>query len=73
MALKGKIENREGKDVFNIEFTNGTFAQLEELVAFLLAEKIKISEEDSREIKLQKVIEVGISWLERIKEKGKKH
>jgi hypothetical protein len=64
MALKGEINKvKDGeteKEIFDVEFSNGTLEQLKELKCFLVKEGI-VSDTD----KLEKVIEVAIAFLER--------
>jgi len=71
MALKGKLEKRtedgKEKEIFVAEFTNSTVDQLKELALFLEADGFDLG--GTEDEKLKKVIETGIAWLERIKER----
>ncbi len=64
MALKGETKKiKEGeveKEIFDVEFSNGTLEQLKDLKCFLVKEGI-VSDTD----KLEKVIEVAVAFLER--------
>lgn len=68
MALKGEIKKipvgETEKEVFSLEFSNGTYEQLKELKNFLIEKGIAL--EKGKE--LESVIEVAIGFLERLKE-----
>ncbi|MBI3337667.1 MAG: hypothetical protein HY005_03590 [Candidatus Staskawiczbacteria bacterium] len=68
MALTGNQKTgADGKEEFVIEFTNGTYEQIKEIKDFLVKEGIL--EENA---KLEKVIEVAIAFIERLREENKK-
>jgi hypothetical protein len=66
MALKGEFkkikEGEKEKEVFNVEFTNGTIEQLRDLKFFLVKQGLLSDDSD-----LDKVIEISIAFMERIK------
>jgi len=72
MALIGKIkkipasETEPQKEIFEVEFTNGTVAQLKELAEFLKTQGITIPVEDDK--KLEEVVRLGVAYLQRSKE-----
>lgn len=71
MALIGKTkkikENGQEKEIFSVQFTNGTFTELKELKEFLTKEGFTINE-------LEDVIRMGIAWLEKVKSnKAREH
>lgn len=75
MALIGKLEKIEAgspeeMEIFKVEVTNGTVAQLKELAEFLNTEGLINTDDENK--KLEEVIKIGISWLVRIKENSKK-
>jgi len=69
MAIKGKKKNKKiggkNEEVYVVEFNNGTYKQLKELLEFLKCEGINIK-------KLEDVISLGIGWIERVKSEKNK-
>ncbi|MFH1611908.1 MAG: hypothetical protein ABH887_01440 [bacterium] len=70
MALTGEVKkiskNGIESEIFSVNFSNGTYAQLKELKGFLVKKDI-LKESDS----LEKVVEITISLLETLKDKDK--
>ncbi len=71
MALKGEIKKiKDGgveKEQFVVEFTNGTYEQIKEIKNFLVKEGVILDTAS-----LEKVIEVAIAFIERLKENKNK-
>lgn len=71
MALNGKIsKGGDEKEIFEVQFTNGTVSQLKDLALFLQQEGLTMPDDDEK--KLAEVVRIGISWLERLRENSKK-
>lgn len=72
MALIGRIkmkpdsEDSHEEEVFEVEFTNGTLAQLKELAEFLRGQGLSIPTESDKQ--LEEVVKLGIAYLQRSKE-----
>ncbi len=73
MAVTGKIKKIDAtdtepeKEIFEVEFSNGTVTQLRDLAEFLSTQGISLPEED--ENRLEEVVKLGIAYLLRSKEK----
>lgn len=58
----------ENKDVFTVNFTNGTVQQLRELADYLEKEGL-ITDKSEEKDRLESVVRIGIAWLESVKSK----
>jgi len=69
MAMESTIDKTlENKDVFTVNFTNGTVQQLRELADYLEKEGL-ITDKSEEKDRLESVVRIGIAWLESVKSK----